>query len=276
MKLIETIVHIGVEKPFEFLHVSDTHICRADSRNDERKIRLAESRAAHFTTAESDYAEILETAVKEKLLVTHTGDLIDFVSEANLDGARAFTDQVDCFMAAGNHEFSLYVGEAKEDAAYRNQSLEHVQESFKNDIRFASRIVNGVNLIAIDNSYYLFEQWQLDRLKEETDKGLPMILFMHTPMYNEETYDFARSIQADAPAYLMAVPVTKMDYYTPDRYEQQLADAVTWEADRYIKENPLIKAVFAGHIHHDFETLLTENVPQYVTGIGTIRKVKII
>lgn len=275
MKIIENQIHIGIEKPFTFLHVSDTHICRADARNDKRKNRLAKSRAAYFDTAERDYLEILKIAQQEHLMVTHTGDLIDFVSEANLDGARDFTETIDCFMAAGNHEFSLYVGEAKEDAAYRNQSLAHVQESFTNDIRFASRIVNGVNLIAIDNSYYLFEQWQLDRLKEEAEKGLPMLLFMHTPLYSEESYKFATALQEGTPAYLMAVPEEKMDFYTPDRFEQQQADAVTWEADRYIKEHPLIRGIFTGHLHHDFESLLMERVPQFITGIGTIRKITI-
>ena len=275
MKIIENKIHIGIEKPFTFMHVSDTHICRADARNDERKIQLAENRAAYFDTAEVDYQEIINTAQREQLMVAHTGDLIDFVSEANLEGAAAMNEAVDLFMAAGNHEFSQYVGEAKEDAAYRNQSLAHVQESFKNDIRFASRIINGVNLIVIDNSYYLFEQWQLDRLREECAKGLPMLLFMHTPLYNEETYEFTQRIQPGAPAYLMAVPEVKMGHYTKDRVEQQRADAVTWEADRYIKENPMIKGIFTGHIHYDFETMLTEILPQYATGIGTIRRITV-
>ena len=38
----------------------------------------------------------------------------------------------ECFMAAGNHEYSLYVGEAFEDEAYKIQSFALVQ------IRFAA------------------------------------------------------------------------------------------------------------------------------------------
>ena len=51
--------------------------------------------------------------------------------------------------------------------AYRNQSLAHVQESFTNDIRFASRVINGVKLIAIDDSYYRFDNPQLEKLKKK-------------------------------------------------------------------------------------------------------------
>ena len=63
-------------------------------------------------------------------------------------------------MAAGNHEYSLYVGEAWEDAAYRNQSLATVQEAFINNIRMAARVIGGVNFVALDDGYYLFEEEQ--------------------------------------------------------------------------------------------------------------------
>ena len=41
--------------------------------------------------------------------------------------AKEFMESNDYFFAAGNHEFSLYLGEAVEDADYRNQSLAKVQ-----------------------------------------------------------------------------------------------------------------------------------------------------
>ncbi len=91
----------------------------------------------------------------------HTGDLIDFVSWANLDFARQFCSRDDCIMAAGNHEFEAgHVGEAFEDEMYRNQVSERVQAAFANDIRFSSRLIGGVNFVAIDNGYYRIERWQ--------------------------------------------------------------------------------------------------------------------
>lgn len=81
--------------------------------------------------------------------------------------AKDFAETIDCFFAAGNHEFSLYVGEAKEDAAYRAQSLDRVNAAFGNDIRFDSGIIGGVNFVAVDNFYYLFEEFQLEGLKNE-------------------------------------------------------------------------------------------------------------
>ena len=88
-------------------------------------------------------------AATENKTIIYTGDLIDFVSELNIEKAKEFTDSVDIFMSAGNHEFSLYLGEEKEDAAYRNRSLPKVQTAFKNNLRYSSREINGVLFVFI-------------------------------------------------------------------------------------------------------------------------------
>lgn len=273
MKILRTPVVCGAEKPFTLLHISDTHLTLADERNDKRKIDLADGRSSCFTSALSDLREAEEYARKNHLTIVHTGDLIDFVSEANLDAAKKFTSGNDVFFSAGNHEFSLYVGEAFEDEAYRNQSLAHVQESFTNDIRFASRVINGVKLIAIDDSYYRFDRPQLEKLKKETEDNLPIILLMHNPVYEPELFRTARP-KGDS-AYLTSTPDELMSDYSEYRFKQQQADDITIETTEFIKSCPLIKAVFAGHLHYDYEGKLTESIPQYVTGIGTMRLIDI-
>lgn len=274
MKTLHTPVVCGAEKPFTLLHISDTHLTLADERNDQRKIDLAKGRRACFpSTALSDLEETAKYAKDHNLTIVHTGDLIDFVSEANLDIAKKLTSENDIFFSAGNHEFSLYVGEAFEDEAYRNQSLAHVQESFTNDIRFASRVINGVKLIAIDDSYYRFDRPQLEKLKKETEEGLPIILLMHNPIYEPELFRIARP-KGDS-AYLTSTPYELMSDYSEYRFKQQKADDITLEATEFIKSCPLIKAIFAGHLHYDYEGHLTESIPQYVTGIGTMRLIEI-
>ncbi len=277
MNLIKNKIKLGADKPFSFLHMSDTHFVLADDRDDQRKIDLASSRAKWHDNAEEISHEVETYAKEHNLLITHTGDYIDFVSEANLDRLKKFVDNNDVFFAAGNHEFSLYVGEAFEDADYRNISLEKVQACFKNNIRFDSREINGVNLIAIDNGYYMFEQWQLDALKKEAKKGLPMILFMHTPLYNEELYRLLgkHNELSEAP-YLSATPHELYEGYSEYRRRQQMADDITFEMVEYIKAQPLIKAIFCGHLHSFVsETKVTENLTEYVSNFDNVRLVEI-
>ena len=276
MNRITTEICVGATAPFSLLHVSDTHLTLADERDDERKLQTADRRQETFPTAESDFREILRIATEEKKTVVHTGDLIDFVSEKNLDMAREMTERIDLFMVAGNHEFTLYVGDAVENAAYRAISFDKVQAAFNNPLRFVARVMNGVNLVAIDNSYYRFEEWQLAALKDEVEKGLPILLFMHDPLYTEEYYEFSiEGKEKGTPAYLVAVPEEKMSDYSEKRFAQQRADAVTRETVEYIKSQPLIRGVFVGHIHRDFEAPLSPTAIQYATGMQTMREIKI-
>ncbi len=274
MNIMKTKLSIGATAPFQILHLSDTHLTRADLRDGERKVKLAETRLPIFPEAEEVLQAACDAAKQLQVPIVHTGDLIDFVSLANLEAAKKFTDENDCFMAAGNHEFSLYVGEAKEDAAYRNQSLEAVQAAFKNDIRMSSRIIGGVNFVALDNGYYLFEEEQFEFLKQEAAKGLPMILLMHTPLYEHTLYE---KMMSHSPcAYLTGVPTELMKSYPPDRYEQQLADETTLKVMEYINDQPLIKALITGHLHFNYEGVFADRIPQIVTSCTDARLIEIV
>ncbi len=277
MKFIDTTINAGAGKPFELLHISDIHLTYADERDDERKLKLAADRLQYFPDAEENLAAAVADAKRTGALIIGTGDLIDFVSYANVDAAKKFTDENDCFFAAGNHEFSLYVGEAWEDAEYRNKSLALVQSAFKNDIRFSSRVVNGVNLVAVDNSYYLFEQPQLDALKAECAKGMPVILLMHTPLHADDLCHDMMQVRGEPCSYLMNTPDPIVDTYSDHRARQQRADSVTREAYDYIVSEPAIKAVIAGHVHgRCYESKVTDSLTQYIVDVRTARRITVI
>ena len=284
MNIIETQLHIGVEKPFDVIHLSDTHLTLADMRDGERKVTLGEKRAKYFPHAEEMLAAADALFRQYGAPILHTGDLIDFVSQANLERAKEFVDSHDFFMAAGNHEFSLYVGEAWEDAAYRNQSLAQVQASFGNDIRMSSRVIGGINFVALDDGYYLFEEEQLDFLKSEVEKGLPIVLMMHNPLYEKEYFEqisYRREEIGFQPketppcAYLTGVPAALLGHYDDHRRRQQTPDEVTLRTVEYIRTCPLIRAVLAGHVHYSLVTRLNESAPQIITDVTDVRVIHI-
>lgn len=274
MNHIKNEIHIGIKEKFTVLHMSDTHLTLADGRDNERKTALAVKREKHFPTAQADL-EYAESYVKEKSLpLLHTGDLIDFTSEANFERGREFIKSTGCLLAVGNHEFSQYVGEAKEDDAYKAQSAPRVCDMTSRDALFTGRIINGVNFVAADDSYYTFDALQLDKLKEEVAKGLPIVLMMHNPLFEEKLYEVAMN-RAEC-AYLTAVPEQKMRTYTKDRYLQQLADEATLEFVSYVASQSLIRLILAGHIHFNYEGVFAGRIPQLVTGIGSIREITIV
>lgn len=274
MSLIETKMKIGVDTPFSVVHISDTHLTYADMRDGERKVKLAESRSRCFPYAEDVLNQASKLSKEKNIPIVHTGDLIDFVSFSNVERVKEFCDENDLFMATGNHEFSLYLGEAKEDAEYRNQSLSLVQSAFKNDIRMSSRIINGVNFVVLDNGYYFFEEEQFVFLRNEVKKGLPVILLMHTPLYEKNLYD-VMMVQFDC-AYLMGVPEKLTECYPDDRKEQQFTDALTKEVMQYIAEEKLIRGIISGHEHINYEGFFADRIPQIVTACEDIRVIEFI
>jgi len=283
MRVIQTELRVGAEYPFLIVQISDTHLTFADSRDGERKVVLANNRSKLFPNAEAVLRSAAEVADRLQAPLFHTGDLIDFVSEANLEYVSDFMADHDCFVCAGNHEFSLYVGEAREDAAYRGQSLDRVQKAFRNDIRMDSKVIHGVNFVALDDGYYLFEEQQLAFLKQQAEKGLPIILLLHNPIYEEMLFDavvnhreaLGMSQSKSRCAYLTAVPEDKMAHYSPERFGQQRADEITRETVAFIKSEPMIKAILTGHLHCNYEGLLTSEIPQIVTSNEDVRVISI-
>ena len=274
MQLLHTTLHVGADAPFRAIHLSDTHLTYADERDGARKVALVDWRLPSFPEAQETLLEAGRLADEMGVPILHTGDLMDFVSLANLEAVKAFTDAHDVFIAAGNHEFSLYVGEAKEDAAYRNQSLGAVQSVFQNNIRMSSRVIGGVNFVALDNGYYTFEPEQFAFLKAEMARGLPVVLMMHAPLYTPEYYELMMGL---APcAYLVGVPEDKMRTYPPDRYEQQLADALTWKMMEYIASAPTIKAILTGHNHFCYESTFAGRIPQLTVGCTQARVIEFV
>ena len=273
MRILSTTISVGARTPFHALHLSDTHLTHADERDDERKNILAAQRTPPFHMHEENLALATAYARQGGMPILHTGDLIDFVSHKNLDRVHALTAENDFFVAAGNHEFSQYVGEAWEDEAYRNQSLARVQAAYTNDIRYDVREYNGVNFVALDNSYYLVDAWQLARLKETVAKGKPVVLLMHTPLYTPALYEYMMKERHSPCAYLMAAPEECLAPYPPDRYRQQRADDVTREAYDYIVGEKAIRAILTGHLHFDREDPVTDTLTQYVIGVTSGRDI---
>ena len=269
MDITGTVISIGLEKPFRALHISDSHIAFADGRDGERKTELAKKRFAFFDRAPEYLDEQLAYAKNEGIPILYTGDFCDFVSYRNLEYAKEKLWDTDHFLAVGNHEFSLYVGEAFEDVPYMMQSYGLVQRYFRYNLLFDSRVIGGVNFVGVNNGYYQFDASQREKLRLEIEKGLPIVLLMHNPLYTEDLYAFSMQVHASQQvAYLTGTPDDLMRGYSEYRFRQQHAEPETLAFIDFVYSQPLIRAVLAGHIHVNAETVLPSGIPQYIVGGG--------
>ncbi len=266
MQIEKSSVIIGLKKPVRILHVTDSHVALTDERDDERKRALANRFGS--PDREKYLYEQAEYAGRNCDLLVHTGDLTDFVSHANTEFAREILKNEKIFFIAGNHDYSQYVGEAWEDKAYRMNSYMQMGGGFGVPMFFNSRIVGGVNIVGIDDSYYLFEDWQLWRLKRDVSKGYPVILAVHDPIFEESLYRYHRQRLPDEPTYLVGCDEEHLLPYSEFRAVQQRPDQPTLRMIEYIKSEPAIKAVLAGHLHFSYVSEIRPGLPQFVTGGG--------
>lgn len=273
MKIKEFTIDVGASSQFSMLHMSDNHITLADSRDCEEKIKLAKRRTRSFDgrSNENDHMklseELVDYAEAKGLTILHTGDMIDFVSEANLDYVRNEFRNCDVFMAAGNHEYSQFVGEAWEDEEYKAQTFDRVCAAFPGDIWFQVRIVNGVKFIAIDNNYYYVTEEQLRLFRREVSDGMPTVLLVHNPIYSTNTYEVTMGEKCkDEPPYLFGCPEFLLRGLSENRYNQQKPSCVTSEFVQLCENLPNLKAVLSGHLHESAECKLNSGITQYIAG----------
>lgn len=287
LEIKEITIKAGARKPFQILHVSDSHLSCADSRDDQRKIDLASRRSAGWPDAERNWFEAMRYAQDNDILLVHTGDLNDFVSEANLDITAKSFKTVEAFCICGNHEFSRYVGEAKEDHEYKMGSFDKVQAAFPNGFNVCSRIINGVNFVAIDDVYYNVTREQHELVKAEFAKGLPVIIMCHVPFYTPDLCENALSRMNGVCAYVTGAPLEITSTFQTDpslpeelqwknRSVQQKADQATLDFLAWLKEQSLLKGILCGHLHYFYEGPFSPTANQYVSGAGYKGKVQLV
>lgn len=271
LKIVKTTLDLGLGREVKFLHLTDVHIA-LDDAGDER------GRFQYFGNAPEHFRQACRYAKENGLFMLNTGDFLDFLSNRNLEFADKYLLPTNTVYAAGNHDFCHYVGRAREDYTYKQEQIKRSAPHLPNNLYFYSRVINGVNFVTLDDSYYLISDWQTELLCAEAARGYPIILGIHNPLFSAEQ---AAAVLADGNkcAYLVGAPEEYLSAYPPERRLQQTPDGATLRAIEYIKGEPMIKAIFAGHTHFNFEVRLDGRLPQITTAgafKGIMREVTLI
>lgn len=277
LQVIKTELNIGLPAPVKLLHVTDTHIAYSDperpcGRQERFDGEIEDQTASYFEQA-------LAYAKENNLIMLHTGDLLDFLSQRSFDYIDEKLQDVDYIYAAGNHDYCHWVGEAKEDNAYKWENMKLSAPHFKSNLWFDSRVIGGLNIVTLDNSYYQISDGQIEMLRAEASRGLPILLCMHNPLFTQKCADYILEHNPYTDLAMVAAPRKYLTQYNDHRFLQQTPDAATLRAVEYIKSEPLIKALIVGHLHFNFEDTLDNDIPQIITHgtfAGYVRELTII
>ena len=256
-------VRAGAETPFSVLHISDTHLTAAYPHEAIFKSGKATFRSNLFGGhQEESLRDSLDWARKNAEYVVHTGDLIDWQSEANFELVRKYFGST-MFGSMGNHEFYTYLPDEKHtwQEPFKGRSWELLRKTYPVDARFSAQTVHGVNFICIDDVFGTVQPDQVERFRAEAKKGLPIVLCMHVPIL---TPDIWRATRKYWSADCRVLPAKLLEPAGDLRRQQE--DATTRGFIDYLRTEKLLKAVLTGHLHLMVEEQFSPTARQYVVG----------
>ena len=262
-------IEVGAKKAFRALHFSDSHLnfmSAAEQVNEGAKRAFA-NRVPVFPQSLVNFQATVDYARRNNLAMLHTGDLVDYESEANYAIAgRTLGDMADFHFAIGNHEYWNPKG-----GKSRDEIRERVHKAFPSDLLVSSRIMNGVNFVAFDDANNNVAAEVCRRVKAEFEKGLPVVLMMHVPFYTPRTFAWSFDTLGCGPrcgtADITGVPADIVRAkYRPNQIDYNLPREPTLELMAFLKEQRLLKAILCGHMHSAFRDRFSETAEQYVVG----------
>ena len=220
-------IRIGLERPFSVLHVSDSHLMRIDSRDGDALYEFAKARSRNGRELGEYYLdEAVHNARLKKMKIVHTGDFMDFVSEANLEYAsrRLCTD--DFLAGVGNHEY--WVGAKHlETEEYKQQTIPKLRR-FWTGIPASTYLIKGINFFVFDNSFETVTREVVAAFERTVVEGRPIVMVCHVPLWSE------RCGLNDG---VCGMPGLKKD------------DEVSCSFVEMVRNECLVKAILAGHVH---------------------------
>jgi UDP-2,3-diacylglucosamine pyrophosphatase LpxH len=261
--------------PTRIFHITDTHLALDDERGVpfkkySQRMGNAYKINKHFETGEEitcaqSFEQTLQRASEQKAdFLALTGDIFSFPSEAAIEWAFQKLKETGIPFAyvAGNHDWHYEGMQGSSNQlreTWTNKRLKPLYQG--NNPLFAGYVVNGIRMVFIDNSTYEILPEQLAYFRQQVNKGEPMLLFMHIPLYMP-----GRSM-----GYGCANPQwgEKTDKnFKIERREKWRKEGHTETTFNFRKEvfnAPNLLAIFAGHTHRPALDV-KNNIPQIVSG----------
>ncbi|HPE78277.1 MAG TPA: metallophosphoesterase [Draconibacterium sp.] len=262
-------------KPTRIFQITDTHLALEDGREApfkkySQRMGNAYKINKHFETGEDttcaeSFEQALQRAKEQKAdFLALTGDIFSFPSEAAIEWVlqKLKETAIPFGYIAGNHDWH-YEGMPGSSFQLRktwaNERLKSMYQG--NNYLFAAYDINGIRMVLIDNSTYEIEREQLDFFRQQIKSGLPLVLFMHIPLYmpgRSMGYGCANpqwGEQTDKNFEIEQREKWRKGGHTPTTF--------SFYEEVFNAQNLL--AIFAGHTHRAALDV-KNNIPQVVSG----------
>lgn len=274
MKIENTVIRLpGIKKEYRFLHIADVHVAYAGENESESDKLLAENETKYWSRAgvtPLEAWEMMEEYVKAQsggidgLLIA--GDCLNYYSAGNLEWLKK---KIEAFPAAvlytpGNHELMVY-GDGQPDISKNYR--EYYDAAMGCNADFQVRDYEDFLIIGINNAQKEITQEQLEKLKEQIARNVPIILLMHIPLQTKEVLDAVEKRWGERNPYFL---------FEANEHASEFAR----EFSRIVRQpESNVAVILAGHIHAAHEGEFALGRAQYTAAPlhdKYIRKIKIV
>ena len=253
-------IKAGATKPFSVLHVSDTHLTAVYPHEDKWKQHMSQADTPIFGAKQEEaLAESIAYAKRHCDFLLHTGDLIDFVSAANLDVVRRHLPK-GCIGALGNHEYSHYgwlVKKAGTAGPGREETRKMLSAYYPFRLPLAAKELNGVVFVALDDTDGTVSADQVAAFRRIAAQGKPIILCLHVPLYTSGI------CRAGKRWWKKGTDEANPELKLPD-FQRQKSDPTTRDFIEYLRGETRLKGILSGHLHMFAEDRFSPTAMQYV------------
>ncbi|MBQ7921726.1 MAG: metallophosphoesterase [Clostridia bacterium] len=247
----------GLKREYHFYHITDAHITHAGAQDSEAERILMEKDIEKYTTTpgltlpgeawDMLMEQIKDDPATDALLIT--GDMFNFF---NLSTHRMIRDMfktcpVEILYTPGNHEFCnpvdvAYTPELQALVRPTDPALDiHVMyhkfydEFMGGDADFWVRDYGDFLIVGINNEDHDITPSQMDRLKEQASRNLPILLMMHVGVRSDS---YIEVIKANWQGLNM--------YFLFENNDSPMNKAFS---DFIRSPESNVAAVIAGHVH---------------------------
>lgn len=256
----KTVVIDGLKETQKIVVVNDMHIiCPYDGISDKNIDMLTERyntfsigpNGMPSSTNWNQFAE--EINVYEPDLVVFAGDMIDYMSEANMECLEAGMQKIDApiLYIRADHDYGVFWSDTltSEDAKTMQGHVDDNPEVWNVDM-------GEYLVVGIDGSTWELTDSALNSLKKIFSLDKPIILVTHVPIDSSIKSEL-REISIE----MRERPLVwgENDYYVPGENMSELLQML-------YKDDSPVKAVIAAHLHLAYDVQLSETVEEYVFG----------
>lgn len=258
---------------FKIMQISDLHF--SDSELDDvgyemysKRMNNAYQHVRHYARDEDTktidlFDGMLKQAIDQNVeIIFLTGDIFNYPSKpaVALVLEKLQQTKIPFYYTSGNHDWH-YEGMEGTLGALREKWINEALKPMYgiNNPYFYATVKNDINMVVIDNSNYQITEDQYEFFLKESKKGLPIILFVHIPIY-------MKGLSVSSCGHPEWGALSDKNYEIERREKWSVNGNTIW-TKRFIdsiKSTSNLLCVFAGH-HHENRVIFEHNIYQIIS-----------